>query len=84
MAVKLGFTINGLPFYQNEPIRRYRVKKRKIEMDFKTETFIVSLGTVSKDLALWASMEIMRGATVDDVKARLAAAYNVVNTDRSR
>lgn len=53
-------------------------------MDFKTETFIVSLGTVSKDLALWASMEIMRGATVDDVKARLAAAYNVVNTDRSR
>jgi hypothetical protein len=48
------------------------------------ESFIASLATVSKDLALWASMQINRGQTLEEVIARMGAAIAVVDPDNKR
>jgi hypothetical protein len=52
------------------------------DLDNDSTNFIIMLRSISKDLALWASLELLRGNTLREVKTRLAAAINVAELEK--
>ena len=52
------------------------------DLENDSVNLIIALRSISKDLALWASMELLRGATLGEVKTRLTAAINVAELEK--
>lgn len=52
------------------------------DLDNDSTNFIIALRSISKDVALWASLELLRGNTLRQVKARLASAINIAELER--
>ncbi len=53
------------------------------DLDGSSVNFIIELRSISKDLSLWASQQLLRGVTLEDVRASIMGAVLQLEAERN-